>query len=279
MKILITASNGQLGCDVAAHYSKTAELAAYKDVELDITDRNKVFAAVEADKPDVIINCAAITNVDGCESNPELAYKVNRDGAGVVAEAAEKSGAKLIHISTDYVFDGTKQSPYAETDPVNPKSVYGLSKLEGEEAVAKACEKVYILRTAWLYGPSGNNFVKKILKLGRERDEVKIVTDESGNPTSTFELIRMMDAVLRTDKYGIYHATCEGKCSRNEFTREIYRLAGLKTKITDITSKEFTRAASVPECSDLSKRKLLDNCGYRATAWKDALAEYFRYVG
>jgi len=225
-----------------------------------------------------VINTAAITNVDGCETNQELAFRVNGYGAGVVARAAEKAGSALVHISTDYVFDGTKETPYLETDTPCPKSVYGSSKLEGEINVEKYCGKSYILRTAWLYGPNGNNFVKTMLKLGSEKREVSVVSDQVGNPTSTFELIRIIDAAIKSGRFGIYHATCEGVCSWNEFAREIFKYAGLDVKVNDITSEQLVRPASRPAFSVLSKEKLFKNTGHRPAVWQDALREYFDFV-
>jgi dTDP-4-dehydrorhamnose reductase len=277
LKILITACNGQLGVDLTDFLSKRYEIAAYKDVDLDITDGQKVMNAVKKEKPDVIINTAAITNVDGCETNEALANKVNRDGAGVMARAAASCGARLVHISTDYVFDGSSKQAYTETDTPCPKSVYGSSKLGGETEVLKY-DKSYILRTAWLYGPHGNNFVKTMLKLGREKGEVGVVTDQIGNPTSTFELVRIIDAVMEKGDFGIYHATCSGVCSWNEFAREIFRMAGMDVKVNDVTTEQFPRPAKRPAYSNLSKDKLLRSCGYRATDWHDALKEYFDYV-
>jgi dTDP-4-dehydrorhamnose reductase len=277
VKILITACNGQLGVDVTDFFGKTCEVAAYKDVELDITDEQKVFDIVKKERPDVIINTAALTNVDGCETKKELAYKVNRDGAGVMARAAAAGGARLVHISTDYVFDGSSEKAYKETDEPCPKSVYGSSKLEGEKEVQKY-EKSFILRTAWLYGPHGNNFVKTMMRLGKENGEAGVVTDQLGNPTSTFELVRIIDTVLKNGEYGIYHATCSGVCSWNEFAREIFRMAGMDVKVNDLTTEQFPRPAKRPAYSNLCKDKLFEVCGYKATDWHDALKEYFDYL-
>jgi dTDP-4-dehydrorhamnose reductase len=278
LKILVTASNGQLGIDVVDFYSKTCEIAAYKDVELDITDEKKVTDVVLAEKPDVIINTAAITNVDGCETTAKaLAYRVNRDGAGVMARAAKLCDARLVHISTDYVFDGSAHKAYTEEDAPCPQSVYGDSKLEGEREVLKY-DKSYILRTAWLFGPHGNNFVKTMLRIGAEKGEVGVVTDQVGNPTSTFELVRIIDAVLNKGDFGIYHATCSGVCSWNEFARAVFYAAGMDVKVNDLTTDQFPRPAKRPAYSDLSKEKLLKTCGYAATDWHDALKEYFDYV-
>lgn len=276
MKIFVTACNGQLGSDLTEFFSKRYEVIAYKDIDLDITDKAKVFEAINNAKPDMIINCAAITNVDGCEANPELAFKVNAEGVRVLAEAAENANCTLVHISTDYVFDGTKTSPYVESDPVCPKNVYGKSKLEGELEVIKYCSKYFILRTAWLYGHGGNNFVKTMLKIAKEKGEVGVVTDQVGNPTTTAELIRIIDAVIKTKHYGIYHATCEGICSWNEFAREIFKQANINVKVNDVTSEQFVRPASRPTYSALSKEKLFSLCGYKPMTWQDALKEYFK---
>lgn len=275
MRMLIIACNGQLGVDATRYFSGKYEVLPYKDVELDITDREKVVEAFQKDKPDVVLNCAAITNVDGCEAKPELAFAVNATGAGIVAQAAQSVGATLVHVSTDYVFAGDGKKPYLETDPVDPKNVYGESKLRGEQEVVKNCQKHFIMRTAWLYGHNGNNFVKTMLKVGAEKGEVSVVTDQVGNPTSTMELIRMIEAVLKTDKYGVYHATCEGICSWNEFAREIFHLANMDVKVLDITSEKLVRAAHRPSFSVLCKDKIANNAGYRPAVWKDALAEYF----
>jgi dTDP-4-dehydrorhamnose reductase len=277
MKIMIIASNGQLGVDATAYFSQNNDVVACKDVDLDITDEKKVLSVVEETKPDVIINTAAITNVDGCETGEELAFKVNAAGAGIVAKAAEKCGAVLVHISTDYVFDGESKIPYKESDNTCPTSVYGKSKLAGEKWVKENGSRFFILRTAWLYGPNGNNFVKTMLRLGEEKGEVNVVTDQFGNPTSTFELIRIIDKLIQTDKYGIYHATCEGVCSWNEFARAIFREAGMAVKVGDVTSEQFVRPAKRPAYSNLSKDKLFDITGCRPADWQVALKEYFDY--
>lgn len=279
MKIMITAANGQLGTDITEYFSKSHDVTAYKDIDLDITDSEKVMKAVEKTAPDVIINTAAMTNVDGCESNQELAYRVNGKGAGVIARSAHDFGARLVHISTDYVFNGRGTSPYTEDMETCPVSVYGKSKLEGEQLVSEYCPESFILRTAWLYGPHGHNFVKTMLKLGREKGAVGVVTDQVGNPTSTFELTRIVEAVLKAGQFGVYHATCEGICSWNEFAREIFKLAGLDVAVSDVTSSDIGRAASRPAYSALSKEKLFKNCGYRPKDWRSALREYFEYDG
>lgn len=277
MRILITAGNGQLGTDATSFFSKKYDVVSYKDVELDITDEKAVADAVQKVKPDIIFNMAAITNVDGCEQNQELAYRVNTYGAGVLAKAADDNGAILLHISTDYVFDGTSQNPYHETDAATPQSVYGKSKHLGEQEIMAKCSRYFILRTAWLYGPHGNNFVKTMLKFAAEKGEVSVVTDQFGNPTSTFELVRIIDHVVNKGKFGVYHATCEGVCSWNAFAREIFKFAGLNVAVNDVTSENFVRPAKRPAYSNLSKDKLFLDTGYRPADWHDALKEYFDY--
>lgn len=278
MRILIIAANGQLGTDAASYFSKRCDVAAYKDVDLDITDEAKIKAAFAKEKPDFVLNCAAITNVDGCEDNEALADKVNAYGAEILAKEAAHVGAELVHISTDYVFDGTKRTPYVETDPTCPQNAYGRSKLKGERNILRCCPRSAILRTAWLYGPHGNNFVKTMLKLGETHPEVSVVTDQVGNPTSTFELVRMIEAVINSGKTGIFHTTCEGVCSWNEFARKIFKMAGMDVKVKDVDSTQFVRKASRPAYSVLSKDKIAAECGYRPADWEDALSEYFAYT-
>lgn len=278
--MLVIAANGQLGTDVAGYFGSGYQVIPYRDVELDITDEERVRAVFGKEKPDIVVNCAAITNVDGCEKNSELAFAVNGKGAGIVGRAAAEIGAVLVHISTDYVFDGTGIVPRKESDPVGPNTVYGKSKLEGEREIEKACTKYFILRTAWLYGPHATvSFVKTMLRVGVQKKELSVVNDQLGNPTSTAELVRIIEAVLKTDKYGVYHATCEGICSWNDFAREIFRLAKMDVAVRGVTTAEYARmvpgAAPRPAFSALSKDKLAAECGYRPRDWKQALAEYF----
>lgn len=277
MRILIIAADGQLGTDAVSYFSKKYDVSAFETADMDITDPVRVNGSILAVKPNVVLNCAAMTNVDGCESKAEQAYRVNAYGAGIVALAANRVGAQLVHISTDYVFAGDGDQPYVETNRPDPKNVYGASKLSGEQNVRALCPNSAILRTAWLYGPHGNNFVKTMLKLAQEHDEISVVTDQVGNPTSTFELIRMVDAVITSRATGIFHATCEGVCSWNEFAREIFRQAGVQVRVKDVTSEEFVRPAHRPSYSVLSKDKMAAVTGHRPAGWKDALQEYFDY--
>jgi dTDP-4-dehydrorhamnose reductase len=275
MRIFITAANGQLGTDACACFSKRHEVVAKSSKELDITDRESVMEAVLNAKPDVVLNTAAMTDVDGCEDNAKRAFEVNAAGTENVAGAAKLAGAAIVHISTDYVFDGEKSSAYSEEDPPNPVNVYGASKLEGERRAAAVNPEHFILRTAWLYGAHGRNFVKTMLMLGKEKGEVRVVADQCGNPTSTLELLRMIEAVTAGGKFGVYHASCGGACSRSDLARAVFRRAGLEVKVFDVTSDQFSRKARRPANTDLSKEKLFICCGFRPAGWEAALEEFF----
>jgi len=274
-KILITGCNGQLGRALNQRFAGRNDLELINtDVEqLDITNIESVLALVEQEKPYAIINCAAHTGVDACETQVELAYRINAIGPRNLAIAAKANGAKLMHISTDYVFAGDADTPYREFDEPGPQGVYGASKLAGERFVEKFADRYFIIRTAWLYG-DGKNFVKTMLRLAETMPEVGVVMDQVGSPTSTTELAKAMDALLFTDNYGTFHGTCEGVCSWADFAEEIFRLAGKDTKVKRITSGEFAAKAKRPAYS------VLDNYMFRLTTdftfadWKDAIREY-----
>ena len=219
-KIIVTGCNGQLGREINKFYAdkRGIEFVNTDVDELDITDIEAVMELCRGEKPYAIINCAAYTAVDACETNQDLAFKINTLGPRNLAIAADKVGAKLVHISTDYVFDGTKETPYMEYDNPNPKSVYGVTKARAEAFVRHFAHEYFILRTAWLYG-DGKNFVKTMLKLSEDHDELRVVDDQFGSPTSTAELVKAIDSLLFTDNYGIYHATCEGIESVNAVKR------------------------------------------------------------
>ena len=213
-KILITGSQGQLGKALNKFYADNQEVQLINtDVgELDITNEEAVMEKVLSIHPDVIINCAAHTQVDKCEEEQDKAYLINAIGPKNLSEAANQVGAVIVHLSSDYVFDGAKNRPYVEGDKYNPQSIYGKTKLEGEEFVRKIAEKYYIVRTAWLYG-DGHNFVNTMLKLAQTRESVKVVEDQYGTPTSVEEVVKVIDLLTASEKYGTYHATCEGKCN------------------------------------------------------------------
>lgn len=274
-KILVTGANGQLGRAICELYTGNPEVEIIKtDVaELDITDVAATVAMIEEVKPYAIINCAAHTNVNACETDVDNAYKINAIGPRNLSIAAAKTGAKMVHVSTDYVFEGNGTVPYTEFDDTNPLGMYGKTKLEGEKFVQQFTDKFFIIRTAWLYG-DGKNFVKTMLKLSETNDEVKVVGDQIGSPTSTKVLADIINELIFTENYGIFHGTCEGFCSWADFTEEIFRLAGKKTKVKHITTEEFPTPAKRPAYSVLDNYMLKLTTGYTVPDWKEAIKEY-----
>ncbi|MDD7703051.1 MAG: dTDP-4-dehydrorhamnose reductase [Lachnospiraceae bacterium] len=285
-KILLTGCNGQLGRAIQKEYGDTVEFLRtdFIDAEgitrLDISDIDQVMNFARAEKPDAIINCAAFTNVDGCETNEDAAFKANAIGPRNLAIASQETGAKLIHVSTDYVFEGNGTRPYVESDTPNPVSAYGRTKLAGEQFVRDFADRYFILRTAWLYG-DGKNFVKTMLGAAQSRDEVSVVCDQKGSPTSAVELAKMIHFLEPTENYGIFHATCEGDTNWAEFTEEIYRKAGLSTKVNHLTSEEY--AAMNPAAANRPKYSILENRMLKLTTdkfmmadWHDALDYYLQ---
>lgn len=258
--------------------------AIYKDAEiilsdmdtLDLADEAEVRAYMENERPALIFNCAAYTNVDGAETAEEEAYRANATGPKNLAMAAEALGAKLVHVSTDYVFDGKGTKPYVETDKPAPRSAYGRTKLAGEEFVQKNCSRAFILRTAWLYGHGGKNFVYTMLRLGRERGVLQVVNDQRGCPTYANDLARAMLLLAAGESYGLYHAAGGGACSWYEFAREILRLGGVKATLSPCTSAEFPSPVQRPAWSVLDCGKLEAATGFRMPGWQDALARFFQ---
>jgi len=276
-KILITGANGQLGKEIAKLYEKNNEIELVKTdvLELDITNSSETISFIEEIKPYAIINCAAHTGVDACETDIENAYKINAIGPRNLSVAASKIGAKMVHISTDYVFEGNAENPYTEFDMTNPQGVYGKTKLAGENFVKEFADKYFIIRTAWLYG-DGKNFVKTMLRLAETNDVVRVVGDQYGSPTSTTVLADIIDQLIWTENYGLYHGTCMGECSWADFAKEIFRLAGKETVVTAITTAEYPTPAKRPAYSVLDKLMLKINCNYVPKDWKEALEEYMR---
>jgi dTDP-4-dehydrorhamnose reductase len=282
-KILVTGCNGQLGRAIQKEYGDEVEFILTDVVEgekispLNIMDLDEVLGFVEAKKPDVIINCAAATNVDGCEKDWDFAYKLNALGPRNLAIAATKVGAKLVHVSTDYVFPGNATKPITEFDQPGPISAYGKTKYEGEKFVQQFADKWFIVRTAWLYG-DGKNFVKTMLSLAETHDELSVVCDQLGSPTSAVELARMIHHLEPTENYGIFHGTCEGDTNWADFTEEIFRLKGINVKVNHVTSEEYKRmnpaSADRPHYSILDNYMLRLTSGYKMADWKDALREY-----
>ena len=288
-RILLTGAMGQLGRAIRREYGDSAsflltDMAAGEGVSsLDISDMDAVRDAVSDFKPELIINCAAYTNVDGCEKNEEVAYQANAIGPKNLAEAAADFGAALVHISTDYVFRGDGSRPYVETDEPEPISAYGRTKLSGERFVTDAMDHYYILRTAWLYG-EGKNFVRTMLKLSETHDEVSVVCDQMGTPTSAKELSRMIHFLSDREAYGLYHATCEGDTNWADFTEEIFKRAGRSTHVRHVTSEEY--AALNPDAADRPHYSILENealkkytTDFSMAQWQDALSDYMSESG
>jgi dTDP-4-dehydrorhamnose reductase len=272
-KLIITGANGQLGIAVNEILAGKYEMFNTDVAELDITDIAAVRALVCEVEPYAIINCAAHTAVDRCESEAADAYRINAIGPRNLAIATAETGAKLVHISTDYVFDGEAGIAYTEFDAPSPASVYGESKLAGERFVKDFAKRYYILRTAWLYG-EGKNFVGTMLRLAEEKDSVSVVADQIGSPTSALELARAIEWLLPTDNYGLFHATCDGECSWADFAEEIFRLAGKQTQVKRISTAEYPTPAKRPAYSVL-RNYMLELCdGYRFADWQEALEEY-----
>lgn len=276
-KVLITGCNGQLGRALFSLLKDTDIEMINTDADtLDICNSVQVDKFVDTHKPDTIINCAAHTAVNKCEVDADNAKRINADGAKNLAIAAERTGAQIVQVSTDYVFDGYAKTPYTEEDKTNPQSVYGKTKLAGEQAVIDNCHKYFIVRTAWLYG-DGNNFVKTMLRLADERDTLTVVNDQYGTPTSALELARMILYIIPFEKYGIYHGTCEGQTSWYEFACEIMRQAGKKTKVMPVATSEYKteeKSAKRPMYSVLENKKLNSMGNYRMKEWKEAFTEY-----
>ena len=275
MKILITGANGMLAKSVRARLKEGNELICTDVADLDITDEEAVMKFIEENKPEYIVNCAAFTAVDKAEEVYDLAEKINANGPGNLAKAAKAVDATLVHISTDYVFDGDLDvtKSYVETDAVGPVTVYGKTKLHGEEQVKSNTDKYYIFRTAWLYG-DGNNFVRTMLKLGNEKDEISVVADQHGSPTYAEDLANIIaEAIEKKIPYGLYHSTNQGFTTWYDFTKKIFELADIKCNVKPVTSEEFIRPAKRPKNSKLNKQKLLDQ-GVTVPEWEDGLKRY-----
>ena len=279
MKIAVTGADGQLGVDIVAALKKS-DLLPLTYPDFDIRDRSRAGRAIVDFAPDWVINSAAMTHVDNCELDDAAAFAVNTLGARYAAEAAEKSGAALIYLSTDYVFDGRKLSPYIESDPPAPLNVYGLSKLSGEYASRAACSRTYILRTCGLYGLSpcwgkGTNFVDKMLKLAADRKRIQVVGDEVLTPTFTEDVAAQILALIESPPApDIYHATNDGYCSWYEFAGEIFSIAGLDIALEEISAKTWNAQARRPAYSVLENKALKDNGLDVFPHWRDALRRY-----
>ncbi len=274
-KIILTGAYGQLGKEVSKMYANRADIELIEtDVHnLDITNLTAVLELVENEKPYAIINCAAYTAVDNAEDEPDKAYLINVIGSRNLAIAAEKVGAKIVQISTDYIFDGNIDRHYTEFDVPNPLGVYAKTKFEGENFVKAFSNKYFIIRIAWLYG-DGNNFVKTMLRLAETKDEVSVVADQFGTPTSTKVVGEIIDTLIWTDNYGVFNGTCEGECSWAEFAEEIFKFADRNVLVKRITTGEYPAKAKRPAYAVLDNYMLKLTTDYVAPDWKESLKQY-----
>lgn len=276
MKVLVTGANGQLGYDVIKLLdSEGVEFLGTNRESLDITNEEQVKRVINDYNPDVVIHCAAYTAVDKAEDEKELCYSVNVLGTKYVAEACKDIDAKMVYISTDYVFDGEGDKPFDVADKPNPINYYGLTKYEGEVEVQRILDKYFVVRISWVFGSNGNNFVKTMLRLGKERDEISVVADQIGSPTYTPDLAKLLVEMLKTGKYGVYHATNEGYCSWYEFACEIFKQAEMEVKVNPIKTEEYLTRASRPKNSRLEKYKTHENF-HVLPIWQDAIYRFFK---
>jgi len=274
VKVLITGAQGMLGTDLAVLLDSTCNVIRRDIQDFDITDKMQVLKEIGRVLPDVVINCAAYTNVDIAETEPEAAYAVNAEGVRHIAQACQQYGCLLYHISTDYVFDGKKGEPYTVEDAADPQSVYGKSKLAGERHVQTYLKKYVIIRTSWLYGKQGKNFVETIIRLAREKEELSVVNDQHGSPTSTVHLARAIKALLMLPSQGMYHFSNAGDCTWYDFALTIVRLLGYKTSVLPVTTQQFPRPAPRPQFSVMNCDKYITETGMHPACWQDALKEY-----
>lgn len=279
MKILVTGVKGQLGYDVVLEgESRGLEMFGTDVDNMDITDAGQVKQVIEDYKPDAVIHCAAYTAVDAAEDNQELCRKINVDGTRNIAEVCKAMDIPMMYFSTDYIFNGRGENFWKEDDEKQPLNVYGQTKYEGELAVQELIQKYFILRISWVFGVNGNNFIKTMLRLGKERGAVGVVSDQIGSPTYTYDLAKLVIDMIQTDKYGAYHVTNDGLCSWYEFACEIFKQAGLDVKVTPLTTAEYPAKAARPFNSRMSKDKLV-NAGFEMLPeWQDALGRYLKEI-
>lgn len=277
MKVLVTGVKGQLGYDVVNELEKRGLEAVGVDIEeMDITNAESVAEVITGAKVDAVIHCAAYTAVDAAEDNVEVCRKVNAEGTQNIADVCKQLDIKMIYISTDYVFDGEGERAWEPEDERKPVSVYGQTKYEGELAVQNTLDKYFIVRIAWVFGINGKNFVKTMLRLAETYDTIRVVNDQFGSPTYTFDLARLLVDMVQSDKYGIYHATNEGICTWYEFACAIFKTAGVDINVVPVTSEEYAAKAKRPSNSRMSKEKLVENGFDKLPTWQDALERYIQ---
>lgn len=280
MRFLVTGYTGQLGYDVTRELKKRGfnDIISVGSEDMDVTKKENVIEKIVSLKPDVIFHNAAYTNVDGAEENYEACYNVNVLGTENIVEAAQKVGAKVVYISTDYVFDGTKDGIYEVDDITNPKNVYGKTKYLGE-LEARKYNKHFIVRISWVFGINGKNFIKTMLRLAETKTELNVVADQVGSPTYTVDLAKLLVDMSLTERYGTYHATNEGYCSWAEFAKYIFEINGKDVKVNEVTTAEYVTKATRPLNSRLGKQSLTENGFQLLPSWKDATKRYCDELG
>ena len=280
MKILITGSKGQLGHDLMNELEKRGIEYIGVDVEeMDITDADACRRVITEAAPDAVIHCAAYTAVDAAEDNVELCRKINAEGTKNIAEVCRDLDIKMMYISTDYVFNGQGERPWEPDDHREPLNIYGLTKYEGEVYIERLVKKFFTVRIAWVFGVNGKNFIKTMLRLGKERGAVSVVDDQIGSPTYTYDLARLLVDMIQTEEYGRYHATNEGLCSWYEFACEIFRQAGMdEVTVTPVDSSQFPAKAKRPKNSRMDRSKLVEKGFTPLPTWQDALGRYLKEI-
>jgi dTDP-4-dehydrorhamnose reductase len=274
MKILVTGSDGLIGTNILPHLSNEFDIIPVTEAQWDILDKKMGREIIRSHQPDVLINLAAITNVDGCEDAAEAAYLVNADGAGLLADLCKENNAKLLHFSTDYVFDGMGTRPYTEEDTPNPLSVYGRSKLLGEKRILENYPSSLIVRTEWIYGKGGENFITKVTRIAKEKGRVEVVDDQTGSPTFAQDLAEPLRVLITQNRSGIYHVTNGGACTWFQFAREIFSILGIDVLSLPVNSTQLQRKAKRPAYSVLDCTKLKRDTGLSLRPWQEALRQY-----
>ena len=279
MRVLVTGVSGQLGHDVLISLQERGhEPIGVDRSKMDLTDNSQIRGFIKECTPDAIIHCAAYTAVDNAEDNKELCRQINAIAVKEVAECAKELDIPMIYISTDYVFDGSKDGEYSEDDIPNPINIYGKTKLEGELYVQNILEKYYIVRISWVFGENGNNFIDTMIKLSKDRDELNVIDDQIGSPTYTKDLAPLLVEMIESDKYGIYHATNDGYCTWYEFAKEIFKIDNINIKVNPILTNQYPTKAKRPINSKMKKNKLSKANFNELRNWKDALKEYINTI-
>ena len=279
MRVFVTGVKGQLGYDVMNELEKQGLEGIGVDIdEMDITDADQVNKVIKEAAPDAVIHCAAYTAVDAAEDNEEICRKVNAQGTENIAKVCEELDIKMVYISTDYVFNGQGERPWEPDDEREPLNVYGQTKYEGELAIEEHVKKFFTVRIAWVFGVNGKNFIKTMLNLGKTHDHLTVVNDQTGSPTYTYDLARLLVDMIQTDKYGRYHATNEGLCTWYEFACEIFKQAGMDVSVAPVSSDEYPAKAKRPSNSRMDKSKLTANGFQPLPTWQDALSRYLKEI-